>query len=237
MDLTGKNVVVIGGTSGIGLATATAALQQGAEVWAASRSQDKIDRAQSDHPDIHFSQVDTHNPDGLSTLFSSIGRIDHLVGAATGATRTQAPFMEQTDTEFRAAFDKFWGYTHVVRMGTPHLADQGSITLVSGTPARRCNPGMISVSCTGCAVEGLVRALAKELAPQRVNAVAPGIIDTPMFDHFGEKKAATMTAIGKGMPLGRVGLPDEVAEAIMLSMTNNYMTGVVIDIDGGALLA
>ena len=117
------------------------------------------------------------------------------------------------------------------------LRQHASSRLHSGTPARRCNPGMISVSCTGCAVEGLVRALAKELAPQRVNAVAPGIIDTPMFDHFGEKKAATMTAIGKGMPLGRVGLPDEVAEAIMLSMTNNYMTGVVIDIDGGALLA
>ena len=105
-----------------------------------------------------------------------------------------------------------------------------------GTPARRCNPGMISVSCTGCAVEGLVRALAKELAPRRVNAVAPGIIDTPMFDHFGDKKAATMAAIGKGMPLGRVGLPEEVAEALILA-ANHYMTGVIIDIDGGALLA
>lgn len=93
------------------------------------------------------------------------------------------------------------------------------------------------MSCTGCAVEGLVRALAKELAPQRVNGVAPGIIDTPMFDHFGDKKADTMAAIGKNMPLGRVGLPDEVASAIILAMDNAYMTGVILDVDGGALLA
>ena len=185
MSLEGKNVVIIGGTSGIGLATAVMAQHAGAKVWAASRTEEKISQATALHPGITFSQVDTHDPDGLKALFASVGHIDHLVGAATGATRTTAPFMDQTDDQFRAAFDKFWGYTHVVRSGVPFLADNGSITLVSGTPARRCNPGMISVSCTGCAVEGLVRALAKELAPRRVNAVAPGIIDTPMFDHFG----------------------------------------------------
>ena len=158
------------------------------------------------------------------------------VGAATGATRTNGPFMSQTDEQFRAAFDKFWGYTHVVRQGVPHLVEDASITLVSGTPARKCNPGMISVSCTGCAVEGFVRALTPELAPIRINGVAPGIIDTPMFDHFGEKKAATLDAIGANFPLGRVGQPEEVAEAILLCMSNTYMTGVVIDVDGGALL-
>ena len=237
MSLHGKNVVIIGGTSGIGLATAVMAQAAGANVWAASRTQEKISQAAALHPLIRFSQVDTHDPDGLKALFASVGPIDHLVGAATGATRTTAPFMDQTDDQVRAAFDKFWGYTHVVRTGVPFLSETASITLVSGTPARRCNPGMISVSCTGCAVEGLVRALAKELAPRRVNAVAPGIIDTPMFDHFGDKKSATMAAIGKGMPLGRVGLPEEVAEALILAMANHYMTGVVIDIDGGALLA
>ena len=144
--------------------------------------------------------------------------------------------MSQSDEQFRAAFDKFWGYTHVVRQGVPHLVEDASITLVSGTPARKCNPGMISVSCTGCAVEGFIRALTPELAPIRINGVAPGIIDTPMFDHFGEKKAATLGAIGANFPLGRVGQPEEVAEAILLCMSNTYMTGVVIDVDGGALL-
>ena len=232
----GMNVVVIGGTSGIGLATAISTAQLGATVFAAGRSLDKIEACQASYPDIQFRQVDTHDPEGLSALFSEAGPIHHLVGAATGATRTNGPFMSQTDEQFRAAFDKFWGYTHVVRQGVPHLVRDASITLVSGTPARKCNPGMISVSCTGCAVEGFVRALTPELAPIRINGVAPGIIDTPMFDHFGEKKAATLDAIGANFPLGRVGQPEEVAEAILLCMSNTYMTGVVIDVDGGALL-
>ena len=232
----GMNVVVIGGTSGIGLATAISSAQRGATVFAAGRSLDKIEACQASYPGIQFRQVDTHDPEGLSALFSEAGPIHHLVGAATGATRTNGPFMSQTDEQFRAAFDKFWGYTHVVRQGVPHLVEDASITLVSGTPARKCNPGMISVSCTGCAVEGFVRALTTELAPIRINGVAPGIIDTPMFDHFGEKKAATLGAIGANFPLGRVGQPEEVAEAILLCMSNTYMTGVVIDVDGGALL-
>lgn len=232
----GMNVVVIGGTSGIGLATAISSAQRGATVFAAGRSLDKIEACQASYPEIQFRQVDTHDPEGLSALFSEAGPIHHLVGAATGATRTNGPFMSQTDEQFRAAFDKFWGYTHVVRQGVPHLVEDASITLVSGTPARKCNPGMISVSCTGCAVEGFIRALTPELAPIRINGVAPGIIDTPMFDHFGEKKAATLDAIGANFPLGRVGQPEEVAEAILLCMSNTYMTGVVIDVDGGALL-
>ena len=232
----GMNVVVIGGTSGIGLATAISSAQRGATVFAGGRSLDKIEACQASYPDIQFRQVDTHDPEGLSALFSEAGPIHHLVGAATGATRTNGPFMSQTDEQFRAAFDKFWGYSHVVRQGVPHLVEDASITLVSGTPARKCNPGMISVSCTGCAVEGFVRALTPELAPIRINGVAPGIIDTPMFDHFGEKKAATLDAIGANFPLGRVGQPEEVAEAILLCMSNTYMTGVVIDVDGGALL-
>jgi len=232
----GMNVVVIGGTSGIGLATAISSARRGATVFAAGRSLDKIEACQASYPDIQFRQVDTHDPEGLSALFNEAGPIHHLVGAATGATRTNGPFMSQTDEQFRAAFDKFWGYTHVVRQGVPHLIEDASITLVSGTPARKCNPGMISVSCTGCAVEGFVRALTPELAPIRINGVAPGIIDTPMFDHFGEKKAATLDAIGANFPLGRVGQPEEVAEAILLCMSNTYMTGVVIDVDGGALL-
>ncbi len=232
----GMNVVVIGGTSGIGLATAVSSAQRGATVFAAGRSLEKIEACQASYTDIQFRQVDTHDPEGLSDLFSEAGPIHHLVGAATGATRTNGPFMSQSDEQFRAAFDKFWGYTHVVRQGVPHLVEDASITLVSGTPARKCNPGMISVSCTGCAVEGFIRALTPELAPIRINGVAPGIIDTPMFHHFGEKKAANLGAIGANPPLGRVGQPEEVAEAILLCMSNTYMTGVVIDVDGGALL-
>ena len=234
--LDGKNVVVIGGTSGIGLAVAAAAKDAGANVWGASRTQEKIDAAAARHPDIRFRPLDTHDVAALDALFSEVGTVDHIVAAATGANRTTRPFMEQTEEQFSEAFNKFWGYTRVVRTGVPHLAADGSVTLVSGIPARKCNPNMSSISCVGNAVEGLTRALAIELAPQRVNVVAPGIIDTGMFAALGDNKQATFDQMSKSIPIGRVGQAGEVAAAIMLCITNGFMTGATIDVDGGALL-
>lgn len=230
MSLENQNVVVIGGTSGIGLATAVAAKAAGANVWAASRSQDKVDACASEHPGISFSSVDIHDVAALQSLFSEVGEINHIVAAATGAERTMAPFMDQTDEQFREAFNKFWGYTNVARHGVPHLAERGSLTFVSGTPARKCNPGMSAVSCTGNAVEGFTRALALEIAPKRVNAVAPGLIATGMFPKD------RLEQMGKAILLGRVGESEEVAQAILLLMTNPYMTGTTLDVDGGVLL-
>ena len=108
-----------GGTSGIGLATAVSSAQRGATVFAAGRSLEKIEACQASYPDIQFRQVDTHDPEGLSDLFSEAGPIHHLVGAATGATRTNGPFMSQSDEQFRAAFDK---------SATPMLFGKASLT-------------------------------------------------------------------------------------------------------------
>ena len=231
-----QNVIVIGGTSGIGLATAITAASKGAKVWAVSRSEDKVKACSNSYPEITFSSLDTHNVEGLKLLFESIGTIDHIVAAATGAERTMEPFMDQTDEQFRAAFNKFWGYTHVARQGIPHLNETGSLTFISGTPARKCNPGMSSVSCTGNAVEGLTRALALEVAPKRVNAVAPGLISTGIFDGLAAKKNAALENMGKDIPQGRVGEANEVAKAIVMIMENSYITGSTIDVDGGVLL-
>lgn len=234
--LDNQRVVVIGATSGIGFAAATAARDEGARVWGASRTAEKVERAAGQAPGIEFSQLDIHDAAALEALFRHVGTVDHVIAAATGADRTMAPFIEQTDEQFREAFNKFWGYCNVVRQSVPHLAPDGSITLVSGIPARKCNPGMSSISCTGAAVEALTRALALELTPRRVNVIAPGIIDTAMFDRFGARKPAALEQMGKNVPLGRVGRADEVAAAILAAMTNTYMTGTTIDVDGGSLL-
>ncbi len=235
-DLGGQKVVVIGGTSGIGLATTVKAQAAGAEVWAVSRSAEKVAAASAANVDITFEVLDTHDSTGLHALFKRIGNVDHIVAAATGANRTTIPFMEQTAEQFSEAFGKFWGYTNVARQGVPFLKESGSLTFVSGIPARKSNPGMSSISCTGCAVEGLTRALALEIAPKRVNVVAPGIINTGMFDRFGENKASALDGMARNILLGRVGHSDEVADAILLCMTNGFMTGATLDVDGGALL-
>ena len=236
MDLKNKTVVIIGGTSGIGLATAVEANERGAIVHAASRSKDKVEAKALEHPDINFFQQDIHDSLGLEKSFQALGEIDHVVAVATGANRKNAPFMEQSPEEFKEAFNKFWGYTNVARLSLPLIRQEGSLTFVSGFPARKCNVGMSSISATGCAVEGLSRALALEVAPIRVNVVAPGIIETEAFDRLGEGKSTALENMGKNIPIGRVGRPEEVGLAILHAMENPYMTGATIDIDGGILL-
>ena len=236
-SLKDQNVVIIGGTSGIGLAAAIIARSAGANVWAASRSEDRIKQCRTDHADISFTQLDTHDVDGLKSLFESVGSIDHIVGAATGADRTIAPFMDQTHEQFSEAFNKFWGYTHVARQGVPYLTGKGSLTLVSGFPARKYAPNMSALGCTGGAVENLSRFLAAEIAPRRVNVVAPGTIDTGMWDALPiEQREAMYKSAGSRVPLGRVGTSEEVASSIIHVMANPYITGATIDVNGGQFL-
>jgi len=236
-SLAGKNVVVIGGTSGIGLATALAASAQGATVWAGGRSQAHIDNARhKSEGKIKVLGVDTHDALGLQALFTEVWVIDHLVSAATGASRTLKPFIEQTDEQFKEAFGKLWGYSTVVRTAAPFMAKDGSITLVSGAPARKIKANSSALSCVGAAVENLVRCLAFEMAPIRVNVVAPGIIDTALFDWMGEEKAERVAAMVKGQLVERVGRPEEVASALIYLMNNGYATGTTVDVDGGQLL-
>ena len=113
-NLSGKNIVIIGGTAGIGLATAVAASELGAKVWAAGRSQAHIEKAKEvSGGKFEVRRADTHNSEDLQTIFQEIGSIDHLVSAAVGGERTLKPFVEQTEEQFKAAYGKLWGYAKV----------------------------------------------------------------------------------------------------------------------------
>ena len=235
--LEGRNVVIIGGTSGIGLATAVAAQKAGARVWAGGRSEaHRVAAREALGASAEVVALDTHDDDGLLALFRSVGRIDHLVSAATGGTRTMKPLIEQSDEQFQAAFGKLWGYARVARLGAPFVPEDGSITFVSGAPARKYRPGAGALSCVGGAVENMVRVLALELAPVRVNVVSPGIIDTALFDWMGDDKPGRVAEMTRGQLIPRVGRPEEVASALLYLMQNGYATGTTVDVDGGQLL-
>ncbi len=235
MNISGKKAVVFGGTSGIGLATAKQLAEAGAEVTVIGRNAPKPGQLPAG---ISARQCDVRDAAALETLFESLAPFDILVSAATGGTRAVGPFLDMAMDGFKASFDKLWGYANVVRHGARHVADGGSITLVSGAPARRCKPGQIALSSVGGAVEAMVRALAVELAPRiRINVVSPGTIDTPMVAAQGAERTELYGKMTANNLIPRAGTADEVAQAILFVIGNEFVTGTTVDVDGGWLLS
>jgi NAD(P)-dependent dehydrogenase (short-subunit alcohol dehydrogenase family) len=138
---------------------------------------------------------------------------------------------------YQGSFAKLWGYANVLRYGCEHLSANGAAVLVSGAPARKAKPGQVAISSVGGAVEALVRAVAPEIAPKRLNLVSPGTIDTPMFGPDDDNRKKFVAGATAGNLIPRAGEPDECAQAIMLVIENEFMTGTTVDVDGGWLLS
>lgn len=234
MNISGKKAIVFGGTSGIGLATVRQLAERGAEVVAVSRNPDKAGEIPAK---VSLRQCDVRDREALQTLFSELAPFDILVSAATGGSRAFGPFAEMDMDGYQASFDKLWGYANVVRFGLEHLSESGAIVVVSGTPARYCNPGQVALSSVGGAVEAMVRGIAKEIKPKRINAMSPGLIDTPMVSLEGEAREAHYNKLTAKNLIPRAGTPDEAAHGIIFLIENDFVMGSVVDVDGGLLLS
>jgi NAD(P)-dependent dehydrogenase (short-subunit alcohol dehydrogenase family) len=237
MDPNGKRALVLGGTSGIGLAVAGGLALKGAEVITASRSEANHERARAALGDAaSVRQLDVLDREAMAALFAEVAPFDILVNAATGGERALGPFMQMDLDGFVGSFRKLWGYVNSVRLAGEHLTETGCIVLVSGSPARKCAPGMSAVSTVGNAVEGFARAVAAEIAPRRLNVVSPGIIDTPIIPIQGDARAVFLERASANTLLKRAGTPEEVAAGILFVIENDFVTGTTVDVDGGALL-
>jgi NAD(P)-dependent dehydrogenase (short-subunit alcohol dehydrogenase family) len=137
---------------------------------------------------------------------------------------------------FQSTFDKLWGYVNSVRLGLTSFNAQASLVLISGFPARKCLPGASAISTVGNAIESFVRAIAPEISPRRINAVSPGIIDTPLFTHEGPEREQFLQQATGTHPISRPGTPAEVAQAVLFLIKNDFTTGSVVNVDGGATL-
>lgn len=238
MDLQGVRVAVLGGTSGIGRATAALLADQGADVVVAGRSEDKVAQTVAALPAVRGEQVDATDRGQLDALFDRLGEIDHLVVCVSGGFGA-GPFAALDLTVLRRAFAaKTFAQLEAVQAALSHLTRAGSVTLVTAASAQAASPGTAGLAAVNGALEAAVPPLAAELAPLRVNAVSPGVIDTPWWNSWPDAdRAAFFAQASQRLPTGRTGHPDDIAAAVALLIGNGFITGHVLVVDGGAHLA
>ncbi len=232
-NFSGKRAIVFGGTSGIGLEIAKLLQQADAQVVTVSRrgaTSDENEGMQNEVADVQDRGV-------LEALFERHAGFDFLVNSATGGPRATGPFLEMDLDGFQGSFAKLWGYVNTVRLGAGHMATDGAIVLVSGYPARKPRPGALAIGTVGNAVEGFVKLAAAEIKPLRINAVCPGLIDTPMFAMAGEAREKHFSNTTKDHLIPRAGQPAEVAAGAIFLLENQFVTGTIVDVDGGAILS
>ncbi|MBO0797304.1 MAG: SDR family oxidoreductase [Blastocatellia bacterium] len=239
MVLTHQRIIILGGSSGVGLAVAQLVAASGAEVFITGRDRQKLQNALSQISGQAQAEVaDGADPEEMKSLFTRIGQFDHLVLTMSGA-KGAGMFLELDLEELRAGFEsKFWAQIISAQAALPYLRPDGSITFISAISARMANPGTSGLAAINAAIEAMVPTLAVELKPLRVNAVSPGVIDTPWWDRIPEnqRRALFERSIAK-TPAGRIGRPEDVASAVVFLIENTFMTGAIIECDGGLRLA
>lgn len=231
--LDNQHVVIVGGSSGIGLATGSFANQLGAKVTLISRDADKLNQAAKHIEGVRVAIADFSDETAISLAFAELPPIDHVYVAA--GSFVGGNILEGNMADFRQAIDtRVWGSVHVVRAAVPKMNGAGSLTFTGGLSTDRPVSGAWATAVATAAAEQLARALALELAPIRVNAVSPGWTDTPMWDGiFGETKQEVFGGVATQVPVKRLSTAAEVAQAVIFLMHSGTVTGEVIHVDSG----
>lgn len=231
MQLKDRNVVIIGGSSGIGFVTALAKAY-GANVTITGRSEDKLHQAAKELGGVKTAIVDICKECDIRQLFEGLESVDHLV--VLGASLASGKIVDTPLEELgRPITERLWGAIYTIRYAVPKMSS-GSITLISGLFSSRPVAGMAVVAAAVGGIEAMTRALALELSPLRVNAISPGYIDTPLLKAaFEDRYEGVVKAQAATLPTKRIGTAEEAARAILFLMTNGFMTGEVLHIDGG----
>lgn len=227
-----KTVLAVGRGSGIARAVTLLARSAGARVVVAGRDKTKLADAYED-PGISAEVVDITDDTSIAALADRFGPVDHVVSTASARARGKLADLQREN--LRLSFDtKVIGPTMLAKHFAAHINPGGSFVLFSGVHAFKLNVGYLGVGITNRAVDFLTRWLAVELAPIRVNAISPGVIDTGAWDSLGaEGKRDYFEHISSRNPARRIGTPDDIAAAVLFAMTNTFLTGMTLRIDGG----
>jgi NAD(P)-dependent dehydrogenase (short-subunit alcohol dehydrogenase family) len=238
MTLQGKRIVVLGGSSGIGLATAQAAVREGAIVVIASSRKARVDEALATLPTGTEGHVlDLADRDATRALFARLDSFDHLVFTAGETLQLGSLATSDVDAAHRFFMLRYWGAYCAAKYGSSSIRRGGSIVFTSGIAGQRPRAGWSLGASICAAMEGLTRALAVELAPIRVNIVSPGVVQTSLWANMTEaERAARYQQMSDRLPVGHVGDAAEIAQAYLYLMRQTYSTGQVLVVDGGAVL-
>ena len=233
-----QRIVILGGTSGIGLATAECAAAEGATVIVASSRADRIDAALERLPaSAEGYVVDARNEEEIRDLYTRVGSFDHLAFTAGETLQIGAIADTDLDAARRALDIRLWGAYAAVKHAVPHLRLGGSIVLSTGIAGTRPEPTWTVAASICGALDALTRALAVELAPIRVNAVSPGVVRSDLWRGMSEEERSTMyESLSEALPVGRVGEVGDIAQTFLYLMRNGYSTGTIVTVDGGSVL-
>lgn len=238
IGLRNKRVIILGGSSGIGLAVAEQASSQGANVVIVSSNSERVQKAvQTVGGEVEGQTVDLSDEQAVAALFTKLGPFDHLIFTAGDSLHVHE--LAATDLkQARRAFElRYWSALAAVKYGSPHIRKGGSIVLTTGVAGQRPHKGWVIAASVCGTIEALTRALAIELAPIRVNAVSPGVVRTDLWRNMIETERARLyESVGSSLPVGRVGEAEDVAQAYLFLMQEGFSTGQTVVVDGGTVL-
>jgi len=238
MNLENQKIIIVGGSSGIGLEVAKQAAKENADVIIASRNPEKLSKAVNQiQGRVSSIVLDYLDRQSIEEAFEQIDGFDHLVlTAVANENSKRGKFVEMNLETSKSAFDKFWGFYNVLQYAVPKLNKKGSITITSGASAFKPpkGGGMALLAASNAASANLGLSLAVELAPIRVNVISPGAVNTAVWNE--ETRKNLVEWMKKDLPVQNVGNPEDIAEAYLFLMKNKYTTGVTLHIDGGLLI-
>ena len=236
--LSEKRIVVLGGSSGIGLAVAQEVVARSGRAIIASSNEARVKQAVATldgRAEGHT--LDLSKERDIQNFFQKIGDFDHLV--FTAGDTLQLNMLEATDlTKARHAFElRYWAALAAVKYSGPHIRKDGSIVLTTGIAGQRPHKGWAIAASVCGTIEALTRALAVELAPIRVNAVSPGVVRTNLWQNMSANEREHLyESVGKALPVGRVGEPYDIAQAYLFLVQEGFSTGQTVVVDGGTVL-
>ncbi len=237
-DFGNKRVIIVGGSSGIGLAVAEKVALLGAEVVIVSSKAERVQEAiKSIGGEARGQAVDVSDEKAVESFFTSLGAFDHLVFTAGDSLQLHG-LADTNLKQARHAFElRYWSALATVKYGSPQIRKGGSIVLTTGVAGRRPHSGWVIAASVCGTIEALTRALAIELAPIRVNAVCPGVVRTNLWKNMSSvEREQLFESVGKRLPVGRVGEAHDIAQAYLFLMQEGFSTGQTVVVDGGTVL-